>query len=267
VPITGSRALERQSSVPLYFQLAVALSVKLESRAWEPGARFATEREIEEEFGVSRSVVRRALDLLVGDGEITRARGAGTFVTAPRHPIAVAGVIGILMEPQNVALKVVTAREELADETLARRMRLDRPSTPVAHVTALLKVGHEIVGLIDSFSVVALAPGLLAAIGGGSDAAGPTPLGSLELTRATVPIELTHFGDWGGSQVGAAAGDPALRGTLLQFGRPAGRKHERILELGYIVYRADNVQIQIEVDQPPAGGASARATNSQNARR
>jgi GntR family transcriptional regulator len=248
VPIAGSRALDRQSSVPLYFQLAVALSVKLESQEWEPGARFATERELEEEFVVSRSVVRRALDLLVGDGEIIRVRGAGAFVTAPRHTIAVAGVIGTLTEPQNVTLQVVTAREETADETLARRMKLDRPSTPVAHVTALLEVGNEVVGLIDSFSVVALVPGLLAALGDGSEATGSRPLGSLEMTRATVPIELTHFGDWGGSRVGASAGDPALRGTLLQFGRPAGRKRERLLELAYLVYRADNVQLQIEID-------------------
>jgi DNA-binding GntR family transcriptional regulator len=248
VPIVGSRALDRQSSVPLYFQLAVALSVKLESQEWEPGARFATERELEEEFEVSRSVVRRALDLLVGDGEITRVRGAGAFLKAPRHPIAVAGVIATLLEPQNVTLQVVTAREESADETLARRMKLDRPLTPVAHVTALMKVGDEVIGLIDSFCVVGLVPGLLGALAGGPEVPVPTPLGSLELTRATVPIELTHFGDWGSSRVGASAGDAAFRGTLLQFGRPAGRKRERLLELAYIVYRADNVQLQIEVD-------------------
>jgi GntR family transcriptional regulator len=245
--------LERKGTVPLYFQLAVALSVKLEGQEWEPGARFATEREIEEEFGVSRSVVRRALDLLVGDGEIIRVQGAGAFVTPPRHQIAIAGVIRTLMEPGKVALKVLTAREESADHALARRMSLGRASVPVAHVTALMKVEEEIVGLIDSFSVLDLVPDLLAAIGGGSDSAGPTRLGALKLTRATVPIELTHFGDWGGGRVGASAGDPALRGTFLQFGRPAGRKRERLVELAYIVYRADSVQLQIELDSPPPG--------------
>jgi GntR family transcriptional regulator len=248
VPLAGSRALERDSSVPLYFQLAVALSVKLESRAWEPGTRFATEREIEEEFSVSRSVVRRALDLLVGDGEITRIRGAGAFVTAPRHPIAVAGVIKTMKEPQNISLQILTAREETADETLARRMDLEHPSVPVAHVTALMKVGEDIVGLVDSFSVARLVPGLLDAIGGGPEPARVPQLASLPLTRATVSLELTHFGDWGGSRVGASAGDPAFRGTLLQFGRPAGRKRERLLELAYVVYRADNVQLQFELD-------------------
>ncbi len=267
VPLAGSKALERQSSVPLYFQLAVALSVRLESRAWQPGARFATEHEIEEEFGVSRSVVRRALDLLVGDGEITRVRGAGTFIAAPRHPIVVAGVIGALVEPRNVALEVVTAREDLADETLTQRMRLDQPSTLVAHVTALMKVGEDIIGLIDSFSVVDLVPGLVQAIDGDQDQEGSNRLASLELTRVIVPIELTHFGDWGGARVGASAGDAAFRGTLLQFGRPAGRKIERLVELAYLVYRADHVQLQIEVDRTSPRGSSASATNRQKARR
>jgi GntR family transcriptional regulator len=262
VPIGGGRALQRGSSVPLYFQLAVALSVKLESRAWEPGSRFATEREIEEEFAVSRSVVRRALDLLVGDGEIVRVRGAGTFVTAPRHKIAAAGVIRTLAEPANVTLQVVTAREEQADETLVRRMELTRPSTPIAHVTALMKVDDEVIGLIDSFSIVELVPGVLDAVG--TLAKGPAPgfPGRVELTRSTIPIELTHFGDWGGGRVGATAGDPAFRGALLQFARPPGRKRERLVELAYLVYRADNVQLQIELDQSVAPAPSASATKS-----
>jgi DNA-binding GntR family transcriptional regulator len=248
VPIAGSRALERDGPVPLYFQLAVALSVKLESRSWEPGARFATEREIEEEFGVSRSVVRRALDLLVGDGEITRVRGAGAFVNPPRHRIAVTGLIGTLLAPGSVTLEIVESREEEAEEMLARRMELAGPQAPVAHVTALIRVGEEIVGLIDSFSAIDLAPGVLPAVAALAEGSPAPRLLRVELTRAKVPIELTHFGDWGGPRVGASAGDPALRGTLLQFGRTSGRRRERILELAYLVYRADNVQLEIELD-------------------
>jgi GntR family transcriptional regulator len=248
VPIGGGRALEPDSTVPLYFQLAVALSVKLESRVWEPGSRFATEREIEEEFGVSRSVVRRALDLLVGDGEIERIRGAGAFVSAPRHQIAIAGVIATLLEPRNVVLRVQAARVERPDETLVRRMNLSPSTSALAHVTALMEADGETVGLVDSFSVVDLVPGVLAAVDSPEEGARPAELGAIELTRATVPIELTHFGDWGGARVGASSGDPALRGTLLQFGRPRGRRRERLLELAYLVYRADNVQLDIELD-------------------
>ena len=77
IPLAGSRRLDRTSDVPLYFQLAAALKVMLEVEDWESGARFASEREIEEEFGVSRAVIRPALDLLVGDGAIFQPFGDG----------------------------------------------------------------------------------------------------------------------------------------------------------------------------------------------
>jgi GntR family transcriptional regulator len=248
VPIGGGRALDFESPVPLYFQLAVALSEKLETGSRSPGARFATEREIEDEFDVSRSVVRRALELLVGDGTIVRVRGAGTFVNAARHSITVAGVLKTLLEPGKVTLEVVTVREEVPDSTLVELLEVDRKTT-VAHVTGVLRVERESVGLVDSYLAAGLLPGLMPALAEAQAGTSPSRFGkAVELTRASVPIELTHFGEWGGAQVGVTAGDPALRGTLLQFGRPAGRKRERPIELAHLVYRADNVQLAVELD-------------------
>ena len=43
--------------------------------------RPAAERELADEFGVSRITVRKALDGLVADGLLTRRQGAGTFVS------------------------------------------------------------------------------------------------------------------------------------------------------------------------------------------
>src|ERR1700710_2683235 len=95
IPLTSSRRLDRNSDVPLYFQLAAALKVMLEVEDWESGARCASEREIEEEFGVSRAVIRPALDLLVGDGAIFRIKGSGAFVAPPRREVRVAGLAGL----------------------------------------------------------------------------------------------------------------------------------------------------------------------------
>src|SRR5215510_8499282 len=89
VPLTGNAELNRRSFVPLYFQLAEALKKMLETGAWQQRARFPSEREIAEEFGVSRTVIRPALDLLVGDGAIVRTRGSGTFVAPPKREIPV----------------------------------------------------------------------------------------------------------------------------------------------------------------------------------
>jgi DNA-binding GntR family transcriptional regulator len=63
VSLANCRELHRNSDVPLYYQLGAALLEAVETGPWREGARFATERELEEQFKVSRVVVRRALEL------------------------------------------------------------------------------------------------------------------------------------------------------------------------------------------------------------
>jgi hypothetical protein len=71
----------------------------------------------------------------------------------------------------------------------------------------------------------------------------PPAASDLYLTRATVSVEHTFFGEWGSSQVGATAGEPALMGRFVQFGRPNGSELERPLEFARLIYRADSAQL------------------------
>jgi len=68
---------------PLYMQLQKILRDAIISRVIGPDAAIPPERDLAEEFGVSRLTVRKAIEGLVNEGLITRRRGAGTFV-APR---------------------------------------------------------------------------------------------------------------------------------------------------------------------------------------
>jgi DNA-binding FadR family transcriptional regulator len=56
------------------------LTNAINERAFEPGSRLPTERELAEQFGVSRAVTRRALGELESQGLIRRHVGRGTFV-------------------------------------------------------------------------------------------------------------------------------------------------------------------------------------------
>jgi GntR family transcriptional regulator len=248
VSLAGIGELDRGSDVPLYFQLAAALKVMLEVGAWKAGARFASERELEEEFEVSRAVIRPALDLLVGDGAIIRVKGSGAYVAPPRREVRVAGLVRLSLERRDdLAITVLSARERLPDRTVSHFLGIEDWQTPVAHITAAVDVGQPSVVLIDSFSTVAHVPWLLpTARARERGAALPEPDG-LDLTRATVSVEHTFFGEWGSSQVGATAGEPALMGRFVQFGLPEGSTKERPLEFARLVYRADSAQLAFEL--------------------
>jgi GntR family transcriptional regulator len=248
VSLADSAGLDRESDVPLYFQLAAALKVMLEVGRWEAGGRFASERELEEEFHVSRAVIRPALDLLVGDGAIVRVKGSGAFVAPPRREVQVTGLVRLLLDGHDdLAITVVSSRKRQPDPTVSHFLEIEDRRTPIAHVTAVADVGQPSVFLIDSFSTVTHVPWLLPTARALAMGATPSRPSGVELTRATVSIEHTFFGEWGSSQVGASAGDPALMGRFLQFGRTAEWEPERPLEFARLVYRADGAQLAFEL--------------------
>lgn len=249
VPLAGSRGLDRNSDVPLYFQLAAALKAMLEVGTWEPGARFASERELEEQFKVSRAVIRPALDLLVGDGAIFRVKGSGAFVAPPRAEVRIAGLVRLLLEGFGKRrVSVLSARKRQPDPTVSQFLQIEDHHTQIGHVTAVVDVGLPSVLLLDSYCPLTLLPWLLPAaqaLAAGERNALPTV--GIDLTRATVAVEHTFFGEWGSSQVGATAGEPALMGRFVQYGVTRGSTRERPLEFARLIYRADSAQLAVEL--------------------
>lgn len=71
--------------VPLHAKVAQSLRQRLESRDLRPGDLFPTEAALQEEFSVSRSVVRQALASLEADGLIRRVQGRGSVVADHRE--------------------------------------------------------------------------------------------------------------------------------------------------------------------------------------
>ena len=74
--------LDDRGRGPLYQKLQQALRQAIHNRVLAPDEALPPERDMAEEFAVSRITVRKALDGLVGEGLLTRRQGAGTFVAA-----------------------------------------------------------------------------------------------------------------------------------------------------------------------------------------
>ena len=79
--------IDRTTPVPLYFQLAQHLRSEIASGAIASGGKLPSEHELCAEHGVSRSVVRQALQSLALDGLIETERGRGAFVREKKVPI------------------------------------------------------------------------------------------------------------------------------------------------------------------------------------
>ena len=69
------------SSNPLYSELADKLRRDIETGVYAPGDRMPSEPTLCRTTGYSRSTVRKALQLLVDQGYVTKSQGKGTFVS------------------------------------------------------------------------------------------------------------------------------------------------------------------------------------------
>lgn len=73
--------LDRQSVVPLYYQIQQYLLEQIHSGVFKPGEPILSEQEISAQMGVSRMTVRQALKSLCSQGVLYSHRGRGTFVS------------------------------------------------------------------------------------------------------------------------------------------------------------------------------------------
>jgi GntR family transcriptional regulator len=68
---------------PVYLQLNRLLRERLRPDRVRVGDRFLTERQVSEQFGVSRATANKALANLVAEGVLEFKKGVGTFVREP----------------------------------------------------------------------------------------------------------------------------------------------------------------------------------------
>ena len=82
-PRNYSGRIDRRSGVPFYAQLRAILLSRLDDE-WAPGGKLPSEAALCSQYGLSRTVVRQAMDQLALDGLIRKVNGVGTFVAQQR---------------------------------------------------------------------------------------------------------------------------------------------------------------------------------------
>ena len=127
------------------------------------GSPVPSERELCEQFEVSRMTVRQAIDTLVVDGVLERHQGKGTFVAPPKLDLQVRLTSFTQemrrrgMEPGVVMLQAETIA---SDETVAEALELEA-GAEVHHLRRLLTANAIPMAIEENWIPAALLPDLL----------------------------------------------------------------------------------------------------------
>ena len=115
--------LDKTTAIPIYYQLKEWLRGEIANGIWKPGDLLPSERELSEQFGISRMTVRRALNELREEGLLRREQGRGTYVATPKIEQRLTRLTGFTEDMQRRALR--------SGARVLRQMMVEAP-TPVA---------------------------------------------------------------------------------------------------------------------------------------
>jgi DNA-binding GntR family transcriptional regulator len=158
-----SPRLDRQSVVPLYYQIQQILLGKIRSGALKPGQPVASEQEIAARLRVSRMTARQALKSLCDMGVAYSERGKGTFVSLLKLEKGFRQVLSFTEETRasgsRPGSKVLSFESCVPNEEVVSRLRL-KPKEKVFRLRRVRLVDSAPVGIECSYLPERLYPEL-----------------------------------------------------------------------------------------------------------
>ncbi|MEV0434084.1 GntR family transcriptional regulator [Nocardia sp. NPDC050413] len=232
----------RDSAVPKHEQLRAILLQKC-TRELQPGDLLTSERNLMQDYGVSRITVREAVGQLVNEGYLVRVRGKGTFVA--HRPVQSRLHLASFTEEMRAlghqpSTLVLVAEEATAPEPTARALRLPQGARAY-HVRRLRLADDDAVSVDDAWFNPELVPDLIA-----HDLTGS--LYRLAADRYGRPIERAEqtvdaqAADTGiAALLGVRKGAPVLHFDRVSFSTDMPIEHT------HSWYRSDRYRVQMEV--------------------
>jgi DNA-binding GntR family transcriptional regulator len=153
-----ARQLDRDSPIPLWFQIAEILRQAIETGKVGPGERLDNEVEISERLGVSRPTVRQAIQALVHKDLVVRQRGVGTIVAARRikRPVALTSLHDDLRATgRQPSTQVLSVTQRGAEPEVADELGIE-PGDPVIALERLRSAEGSPLALMSNFVPVAV---------------------------------------------------------------------------------------------------------------
>lgn len=169
LPIT----LDRESSIPLYDQIAKPLEDLILEGKLAPGQLIEDEVSMAHRLQVSRPTARRALQDLVNRGLLTRRRGIGTRVTPThvRRPLSLTSLQDDLTKAGfNPSTEVLQYAIRLATLEDAEHLSIN-PGDEVVHTVRLRRIDARPLAILTNIMPAEIAPSITLLSAGGLYAA------------------------------------------------------------------------------------------------
>ncbi|MFC4736849.1 GntR family transcriptional regulator [Bacillus daqingensis] len=231
----------------LYLQIKDILIARIQDQHWQPNKLIPTEQELMDEFGVSRTTIRQAIQILVQNGLLEKKQGRGTVV----KPQRLQGSLGRL---KGFAEEVIESGRVPRSKTLRAEFREDL----YQEKTVLMLQPHEKVLLVERIRFADETPVAL------ERTVWPEEIGKLLinenldeakyyhileqqniwLKRASEQIKAINATLLEADYLGIRGGEALLEMTRLSFG-----VNDKPIEYTKTKYRGDQYQYDIDLER------------------
>ena len=245
--------LATATMVPLYRQLKAHLEKLIDEGKIKPGERLPSEKELEDQFNISRITVRRALQELAAEEKIARFPGKGSFVLQPKiEPLTALTSFsenmrsrGLNPSYQNTTIRLVKPPAKVAqffqyfndEKALNINRLLLADEIPMAIQEAYLPgeiyeaaprlFVPEVMNVVSMYATLELQLGI-------------------KLQRAEEFVESSQATAAEAEQLAIKRGD-----LVLVITRQTRDERDRPIEFVKLVFRADRYRYRVELFRPP----------------
>lgn len=135
--------INKLSHLPLYYQLKELIREKIANGEWSIGAMIPSERELSEQYEISRMTARQALKELTTEGILYSEKGKGTFISTPKMQQALNRLSGFTEDMKTRGLV-----------SSAKVLRFEATAPPILVQQALQVSGPRSVVLLERLRLV-----------------------------------------------------------------------------------------------------------------
>jgi len=241
--------MDAESPKPLYEQIKEYLLYKINTGEFSPHSRIPSERNLSQQFGVSRLTVSKAIKELIQAGKLYTQVGKGTFVDEEIIDQQLNTLTGFTEEMhkrgQRAASQVLRAEIIAASDPLARRLEI-----PVGGQVLILKrvrlANRQPVAVETSHVVADICPRILDNHDFSQDSLYHVlrTACKLNLTHAEQTIVARGASEAEASILGIETGQPILNMTRVTF-----EAHARPVEFVESAYRGDRYTFRAKLQQ------------------